>query len=161
MNIEALISTPSFSTFFYGLGNNTLLSEERLDNDNQYYRVRFDTERLKIGFQGDSRNQKHRINFGMGYQRAHVKAELNEDEDDDPRFILDLNSDSTINSLLQDFRFAGPYFEYRFDSRNDRKFAERGMLLNLKSNYFYDIKEGKENSVLLSADQFIFLYLKS
>lgn len=159
LNIEALISTPSFSTFFYGLGNNTLLNEERLDNDNQYYRVRFDTERLKIGFQGDSRNQKHRINFGLGYQRAHVKAELNEDEDDDPRFILDLNRDSTTNSLLRDFRFAGPYFEYQFDSRNDRKFAERGMLLNLKSNYFYDIKEGKENSILLSADQSFYFTL--
>ena len=161
LNIQALVSIPSFSTFFYGLGNNSLLNEERLDNDNQYYRVRFDTERLKIGFQGDSRNQKHRFTFGLSYLRANVKAELNEDHDDDPRFILDLNSDSSINGLLQDFRFAGPHFEYQFDSRNDRNFAERGMRLNLQSNYFYDINEGKENAVLLSADQSFLLYFKS
>ncbi len=159
LNINALLSTPSFSTFYYGIGNNTILSEDRLENDNQYYRVRFDTELLKASLQADSKNQKHKLNFGLNYLRANIRADLNEDDDDDPRFILDLNMDSTESGLLDDYRFVGAHVDYQFDSRNDNRITERGALFNFESRYLYDAISSNDNSLQLSASQALYFTL--
>lgn len=158
VRINGLISTPSFSTFFYGLGNNSILSEDRREDDRQYYRVRFDTENIQTSLFRESNNNKHYFRFGVGYLRAHIDEELNrDDDDDDPRFILDLAADSGIHfRTFEEYKFAHSQFEYIFDSRNDKSNPENGVHFKFLARFHQDVKENKENSLGLFAEQSLY-----
>jgi hypothetical protein len=157
LDFQTLIATPSFSTFFYGFGNNTILSDDKLDEDNQYYRVRFDLESVRALLKTDSKNEKHSFEIGPEYLRASIEDELNEDEDDDPRFILDYLKDS-VNSRasLKDYRFFGAFSRYTVDTRDDDRLTTRGMLFQTSLRY---LNSNHGEYFTLNGSQSIFLTL--
>lgn len=157
LDFSTILATPSFSTFFYGFGNNTILSEDKLEEDNQYYRVRFDLESVRALLKTDSKNEKHSFELGPEYLRANIDEELNEDEDDDPRFILDYMNDTiSMPNLAQDNRFLGAFARYTFDTRDDERISTRGMHFQTSLRYL-NSKEGGYYTV--QASQSLFLTL--
>lgn len=141
LNLHAGIYFPSYSDFFYGLGNETQFDKEIIDTDNQYYAARYRQILLNPELFRSSRNEKHHFAIGLKYQLINVKSELNESEDNIDRFINQY-ARRLDYPLLDAYRsYIGSYVRYSFDTRNSKLYPQNGMYFDFSTGYARNIDD--------------------
>jgi hypothetical protein len=135
--LNASISAPSFTDYFYGYGNATSFDEESFERDEGYYRVRYKHYILHPEFEWSSGNQHHKLLLGGGYQSINIGSALNESGIEQERFIVQY-ADTLPYPLLDRHRhYLGLYGRYVFDNTDNMLQPASGFrctlgVLNLK-----------------------------
>lgn len=117
--LEVDSKVPSFTNFFYGLGNDTEIDEGQSQN---YYRARFSHLVVHPQLRKQSDDEKHTLTLGVHLQAI-------EFEDDEDRFIMEYPQ--TQNLIEEGRWFATVNASYVADTRNERFLPSSGILFHL------------------------------
>ena len=137
--VELDAKFPSYTNFFYGLGNETEIDPERPQN---YYRVRFTHFAFSPKVRKQSENERHSLSFGLNF---HV-IEFEENEE---RFA---SENPRSRNLIEQWRwFFAADASYVADTRNEEFLPTRGILFKLNLRHAeggesYSLNPGEEIS---------------
>ena len=128
LNLDAL--APSFTTNFFGFGNDTPYDENidqttNVDRAIDYYRTQFTLFSSEFIL---TRRLGKRTDFGIGFHWQGFTAE--EDYDGEDRFILDFSETLTDQDSVDFFKFktyTGTILQFSYDSRNNRAMPSSGI----------------------------------
>jgi len=144
-DLSAKIQAPSFTTFFYGLGNETVS-----DIENQgagFYRVRFSNwifnPRLvhKI-------DDNHRLTLGLVYN----SVEVTDQDVDEVRFINQFVNNRGIETFNVRRNFASVHATYNLDTRDNKFNTSKGIHFQAHAEGVKDISDNLLDYVNLSSD---------
>jgi len=131
INLE--VPTPSAVNFFYGSGNETV--NERDEQGNQYYRVRYFQFLLESIIRRTWKDGKHDARLGISLQNIEL-----EDEEEAPgdRFIYQYIEDFPEQVQADVFEnpktFTTLFANYTFDSRDSKMVPTRGVRFNTRAS---------------------------
>jgi hypothetical protein len=129
--INADISTPSHTDYFYGYGNESIFDQEKFDVDSRYYSARYVQYIFYPEITRKSKNELHQFTIGGGYQSANVKSELNSFNNEQERFIISYNNTLDFSILDIHRHYLALYGEYTFDNTNNEYMPLQGIKWNL------------------------------
>ncbi|MEO1052163.1 MAG: BamA/TamA family outer membrane protein [Bacteroidota bacterium] len=139
--LDADLRIPSFTDFFYGFGNETIIDETKRELDRGFYRTRLRQIDLQPGIRRRWNDDRHTLSLGARLW----SVELSTKDMDEPRFINDFDSLRSVNegtSAFDVMRFyTGFYANYTFDSRDSRAIPTRGLVFNVSANAVRDIDQ--------------------
>ncbi len=144
LHLSAQINAPNYVFNYFGLGNETELSEK----DKNYNRIR--SNQLIISSAMNRQFGKHHsIDFGLNYQS--IKIEESQD-----RFVTDTHSKLDSNTFQRKY-FAGAVFGYQFNSTDNALYPTKGAKFNTILEFTQNIKETESNFGRLSSDASFFV----
>lgn len=165
LNILIDVKSPNFVNNYFGMGNETKLFHNKLDED--YYRIRIkeyyiQTEYLKIlGI-----NNINKIGFGFFYK--HTKVEDNLD-----RFILNFAENNLYEGALLPHSYASVFFNYELNTIPIKELKKedafggsnmlktRGMQLETEITYFKGLNDDSPDFTKLSGEGTSYLSFSS
>ena len=133
---DADFRVPSFTNFYYGLGNGTTIDREK---GNSFYRSRFSQLYFHPQLRRQSENEE--LTFSIGGYFQNVKVET--PESDEPRYLSeDLNS---IPLLGLGQNFAGATAAFVVDTRDNKQIPKRGFRMNLEHSLVKGLSDDINN----------------
>ena len=139
--VEADFRFPSYTDYYYGLGNESVLDEAL--REDRFYHFRFAKFELNPRIK---RVFEHRHSFFFGPNINLYK--LTENNDTNRQFLVDFP-----NAELGDLKYyLGPVFSYTFDSRDSESMPTQGLLVNLDARHTFDLGDDSISFSTLSTD---------
>lgn len=132
LRIRATLTSPNFTTNFFGLGNETPNFDDDLDLD--FNRVKIETFAFEPSLVW---NGEHGSSFSIGASYEQVSVEETEN-----RFI-ETFYDANPN-IDNDNDFLGVHSEYSYENLNNKAFPTLGLSFALKSGYKWNISDGDD-----------------
>ena len=145
-DMQLNISEPSFSDFFYGIGNKTQLDAGERNLDGQFYRARYSQWSVNPGLSRVfGNNRQNRIRVGVRFRSVKIRTGDNDSNSD--RFILTyspavLNGEPLLDRRRNHF---GATLDYAIDTRNNPFTPNRGFVLKAGSRLVWQAGDEKLN----------------
>lgn len=133
---------PSFTSFFYGVGNET--NNNIRDFGRPYYRVRYNLITVSPSVRKRSENLRHDLRFGPIFQ--HIKLEEEDEAVQLERFIFQeyaptLSAGAATDLFETNRYFAGAQASYAFDLRNARHATSRGLFFQTHLTQLFEASD--------------------
>ncbi|MFT6963904.1 MAG: hypothetical protein ACJAWV_003642 [Flammeovirgaceae bacterium] len=122
---DADLRVPSFTNFYYGLGNGTTIDR---DKGNNFYRSRYSQLYFHPQLRRQSENEEVTFSIGGFFQNVGIE----ETEDGDLRYLSDDANAKPLIGLGQNF--AGVTASYIVDTRDNKELPKKGFRLNLENS---------------------------
>ncbi len=151
-HIDGLTNAPFFVYNFFGLGNETVYTQE-FDDEFDINRVRFNGVRIYPGFKRTFNNQTHLLKLGPIY-------ELTEIEDTEGRFVT--REESGLGP--EDFtvkHYTGLRFFYHLDTRDNSLVTTRGFQFKVNTGWYVNAEDMDRNFFQFKTEASIYHYIKS
>lgn len=139
--INANIFAPSYTDYFYGAGNETSIDKEKFETDHRYYSARYLQYIFYPELERFSKDEKHRILFGGGYQTVNVKSSLNTFRGEQDRFIITYANSLDYDLLDVRRHYLALYGSYTFDNTDNNFMPLEGFRWNIHTTILKDIDD--------------------
>ncbi|MBL3655464.1 BamA/TamA family outer membrane protein [Fulvivirga sediminis] len=139
MNIDVFARAPNFFTNFYGYGN----SSKELNDDDEYYRVRYEEIWVAPGLTHDL-GKNSSVKFGPAYQYAKV-------DDDKDNFFTD-NAASLGPDALDASHFGGFYFKADINTTKILAKPEKGVRWITESRWLAELNNDNSRMSKISSE---------